>query len=140
MDKYILKTRTGSVVQINAFVNYNANEVTNTYKECIIAAGEDGKIAIFDSTTSECIEYLPDAVDSNGWLIEIDDIRIIDADNILIVSPAGVIAKYHRESSIWKYKIILESSECYYSILDYNTKENSIKVLTEFSGEVEVLL
>ena len=140
MDKYILKTRTGSVVQINAIVNYNTNEAANSYKECIIAAGEDGKIAIFNSTTSECIEYLPDAVDSNGWLIEIDDISIIDADNILIVSPAGVIAKYHRESSIWQYKIILESSECYYSILDYNTKENSIKVLTEFSGEVEVLL
>lgn len=140
MDKYILKTRTGSKVQTNAIVNYNANTTGNFGVQCVIAGGEDGKVAIFDPNTFECLEYLPDAVDRNGWLIEIDDIHIINANNILIVSSAGVIAKYHRESSIWQYKIILESSECYYSILDYNAKRNSIKVMTEFSGEVEIVL
>lgn len=140
MDKYILKTRTGSKVQTNAIVNYNANTTGNFDIKRVIAGGEDGKVAIFDPNTFACLEYLPDAVDRNGWLIEIDDIHIINANNILIVSSAGVIAEYHRESNIWQYKIILESSECYYSILDYNAKRNSIKVMTEFSGEVEIAL
>ena len=105
-----------------------------------VIAGEDGSIKVDD-------EYLPYAVDSNGWLIEIDDVCMIDENTIAIVSPSGVISIYRKENNIWTYKILLESDECFYEITKAYVQEIKEPTLvvsllhlyinTEFRGNKE---
>ncbi len=113
-----------------------------------IRAGEDGVIFLNE-------ERLASATDDSGWLIQIEDAYMPDTDTVVIVSSDGVIALYenslkNKDKNIiandWKYKILLENSECYYDILEaiISKKVNSIKkekvlslkVITEFSGEI----
>ncbi len=127
---------------LNTIENKNILQTETLYK---IIAGEDGSIKVNE-------EYLPYAVDSNGWLVEIDDVYMFELFSskenkiikyIIIVSPAGVIGLYTYNTT-WKYKILLESDDCFYEIVKaeiHETKEAtlvspllSLYINTEFSG------
>ena len=144
----------GTDIQCNVdkdFVfSFNNEEVTYNIK-----AGEDGviKLSILDKE-----EYLSQAIDKNGWLIQIEDVYMLDENNTIIISSDGVIAIYKKEKentnpskeitnakkqlSIQEnnfkyiYNILLENSECYYDILEAKIEKNilTLKVKTEFSG------
>ena len=134
----------GTDIQCNVdkdFVfSFNNEEVTYNIK-----AGEDGviKLSILDKE-----EYLSQAIDKNGWLIQIEDVYMLDENNIIIISSDGVIAIYKKENTNnnqeinkennfkYIYNILLENSECYYDILEAKIEKNilTLKVKTEFSG------
>ena len=143
----------GTDIQCNVdkdFVfSFNNEEVTYNIK-----AGEDGviKLSILDKE-----EYLSQAIDKNGWLIQIEDVYMLDENNIIIISSDGVIAIYKKENTSDKkqlniqennsennfkyiYNILLENSECYYDILEAKIDENilTLKVTTEFNKDIDL--
>ena len=118
----------GTDIQCNVdkdFVFSFNNEEIVTYN---IKAGEDGviKLSILDKK-----EYLSQAIDKNGWLIQIEDVYMLDENNIIIISSDGVIAIYKKENTNnnqeinkennfkYIYNILLENNECYYDIFFY---------------------
>ena len=144
----------GTDIQCNVdkdFVFSFNNEEIVTYN---IKAGEDGviKLSILDKE-----EYLSQAIDKNGWLIQIEDVYMLDENNIIIISSDGVIAIYKKENTSDKkqlniqennsennfkyiYNILLENSECYYDILEAKIDKNilTLKVKTEFNMDIEM--
>ena len=163
-----LKNSNGKNVQINCVRDFSFPENENDdYINYRVVAGEDGAIKIIYNdinTSTYHEEYLPYAIDSNGWLIEIDDaflIECIEQKNyinkiyLFIVSPAGIIGIYTKKIILdlnsndnnkgdWIYKILLENEECYYTILEAKIEKPRIgeatlymKLFTEFSGIAE---
>ncbi len=129
-----LKNSNNKNIQINCARDFsfsNNEEKINTFYKII--AGEDGSIKIDD-------EYLPYAVDSNGWLIQIEDAYMVDPCSIIIISSDGVIAHYEKnidqEKDNWNYKILKEDNECYYEIKEIICVDSllSLYISTEFSG------
>ena len=124
--------------------SFNNEEVTYNIK-----AGEDGviKLSILDKE-----EYLSQAIDKNGWLIQIEDVYMLDENNIIIISSDGVIAIYKKENTNnnqeinkennfkYIYNILLENSECYYDILEAKIDKNvlTLKVTTEFNKDIDL--
>ena len=122
------------------------NEKVITYN---IKAGEDGviKLSILDKE-----EYLSQAIDTAGWLIQIEDVYMLSPELILIVSSDGVIAIYKKENTNnnqeinkennfkYIYNILLENNECYYDILEAKIEKNvlTLRVLTEFNMDIEM--
>lgn len=139
-----LKNSNDKNIQINCVrdftftKNEDAAEVKKLYK---IIAGEDGSIKVND-------KHLPYATDRNGWLIQIDDVYLIDKNLIIIVSPDGIIAIYTRQSEAsmlaennnWQYAILREDSECYYEIKEATCIDSflSLHIKTEFSGVLQL--
>ena len=138
----------GTDIQCNVdkdFVfSFNNEEVTYNIK-----AGEDGviKLSILDKE-----EYLSQAIDKNGWLIQIEDVYMLDENNIIIISSDGVIAIYKKENTNnnqeinkennfkYIYNILLENRECYYDILETKIEKNilTLKVMTEFNKDTDL--
>lgn len=127
----------GTHVQVNC---------QHSYGHINIAAGEDGLVKIYNESYEE---YLPRATDKNGWLIQIDDLCLLEHryadDNIItyivIASPDGVIAIYSKSNTQanWDYQILLQNDECFYNIKEAHIDEPHLymKVETEFAGIAE---
>ncbi len=138
---------------------YSVTELKNSNNRSIqincvrgdVVAGEDGAIKIIKKENLYSEEYLPYATDSNGWLIQIEDVYMVNKNSIFIISSDGVIAHYkkeiHNTNSIknnesandWNYKILLENEECYYEIKEATIIAYllSLYINTEFSGVKE---
>ncbi len=123
-----LKNSNNKSIQINCQRDFIFDDIL--YK---IIAGEDGSIKVGEL-------YLPYAIDTQGWLIQIEDVYMTSEDSIFIVSSDGIIAHYKKEKYLWNYKILFESGECYYNIKEATLVATllSLYVDTEFSGLVHL--
>ena len=146
MHNYILKSKLGTTIQINS---------VRVYEDFDIVVGEDGRAAIYIKE-GQSYSYLPDAVNSAGWTVTLEDCIYFQTSinnqtlatgiihNILVISSDGVIAKYKsvldsktqklNSDTIWQYEILKESSECYYTVINY--QNNNLEIATEFNGNV----
>ena len=63
MHNYILKSKLGTTIQINS---------VRVYEDFDIVVGEDGRAAIYIKE-GQSYSYLPDAVNSTGWTVTLED-------------------------------------------------------------------
>ena len=150
MHNYILKSKLGTTIQINS---------VRVYEDFDIVVGEDGRAAIY-TKGGQSYSYLPDAINSAGCTVTLEDCIYFQSisenqslisntfHNIIVISSDGVIAKYTsvldsktqklNSDIIWQYEILKESSECYYTIINY--QNNNLEIATEFNGDIALEL